>query len=170
MKRSLLQAFGIVIISGVLGMAVNAFRVDGIPLVERWQEKIRNEELAAGLPAVSMAQAMEAFANGDALFVDARDPDFFKLERIPGAVNLPVYDFDRFFPSLKEKLFAAPQVIAYCGGASCETSVELTEKLLMAGLDRVAVFTGGIQQWQASGQPVEEGPAVSQQQAAGSRR
>jgi 3-mercaptopyruvate sulfurtransferase SseA len=33
-------------------------------------------------------------------------------------------------------------------------SVELTEKLLFAGLEYVEIFTGGIQQWKAAGQPV----------------
>ncbi|UCG13903.1 MAG: hypothetical protein JSU72_05370 [Deltaproteobacteria bacterium] len=163
MKRLLLQALGIVIISGIIGIGANVFRADGIPLVERWQEKVLNEELAAGLPAVSLAQAREAFASGDVLFVDARDPVFFQLGHIPGAVNLPVKDFDLVFSELEERLLSVGMVITYCDGASCEMSVELTEKLLMAGLDRVAVFTGGMQQWRAEGQPVEEGPGSTEQ-------
>ena len=42
-------------------------------------------------------------------------------------------------------------------------SVELTEKLLFAGLDQVEIFTGGILQWKAVGQPVEVGPPKSEQ-------
>ena len=121
--------------------------------MQNWQEKVLNEELSAGLPVISLTQAVEAFAAGDALFVDARPPDFYTSGHIPDAVNLPVQDFDLFFPSLKEQLFGARQVITYCDGASCEMSAELTEKLLMNGLERVAVFTGGIEQWEASGQP-----------------
>lgn len=154
MKRSLLQAIGIIIISGVLSIAVNAFRADGIPLVERWQEKVLNEQLTGGLPAVSLRQAKEAHLSGEALFVDARDPDFYEQGHIPGAVSLPVRDFDQIFPMLKEQLLAAPRVITYCDGASCETSVELTEKLLFAGVEYVEIFTGGIQQWKAGGQQV----------------
>jgi 3-mercaptopyruvate sulfurtransferase SseA len=36
--------------------------------------------------------------------------------------------------------------------------VELTEKLLFAGLEYIEIFTGGIQQWQGAGQPVVKGP------------
>lgn len=158
MKRSLLQTVTIVIISGLIGIGVNAFRADGIPLVERWEEKVLNEQLVAGLPAVSLAQVKEAFASGTALFVDARDPEFFQMGHIPGAVNLPVRDFDLAFPKLKELLFTVPRVITYCDGATCEMSVELTEKLLFAGVDHVEIFTGGIQQWEAEGQPMEAGP------------
>ena len=157
MKRSLLQAIAIILISGVLGIAVNTFRADGIPLVERWREKVLNEQLTGGLPAVSLEQAREAYANGEALFVDARDYDFYKMGHIPGAVSLPVKDFDETFPRLEEQLLAATRVITYCDGASCEMSVELTEKLLFAGLEQVEIFTGGIQQWKAEGQPIEEG-------------
>jgi 3-mercaptopyruvate sulfurtransferase SseA len=35
--------------------------------------------------------------------------------------------------------------------------VELTEKLLFAGLEYIEIFTGGIQQWQGAGQPVVAG-------------
>ncbi len=158
MKRSLLQAIGIIIISGTLGIAVNVFRADGIPLVERWQEKVFNEQLTGGLPAISVKQAKKAYESGEALFVDARDPDFYKLGHIPGAVSLPVRNFDLVFPNIRERLLAAPRIITYCDTANCETSVELSEKLLFAGLARVEIFTGGIQQWKAERQPVEVGP------------
>jgi rhodanese-related sulfurtransferase len=157
MKRSLLQLFGIVIISGFIGIGVNGFRADGISLVENWQEKVLNEQLVGGLPAVSLQQAKEAHINGDALFIDAREPDFYELGHIPGAVNLPVVNFDLVFPKLKEQLLEAGRVITYCGGASCDTSVELTEKLLFEGLPYVEIFTGGMQQWEATGQPVARG-------------
>ncbi|MGB6930229.1 MAG: rhodanese-like domain-containing protein [Syntrophobacteria bacterium] len=157
MKRSLLQLIGIIIISGALGIGVNAFRAEGIPLMERWQEKVLNEQLTGGLPAVSLKQVKEAFKSGAALLVDARDPEFFERGHIPGAVSLPVRDFDSVFPKLEEQLRAAPRVITYCDGASCEMSVELTEKLLFAGLEYIEIFTGGIQQWQGAGQPIEEG-------------
>ena len=123
--------------------------------MENWQEKILNEQLTGGLPAVSLKEAREAYEEGYALFVDARDPDFFKAGHIPGAVNLPVKDFARVFPTLNERLLAAPRIITYCDGASCDMSVELTEKLLFAGLEQVEIFTGGIQQWKAAGQPVD---------------
>jgi len=157
MKRSLLQAITIILLSGVFGLAVNGLRADGIPLVERWQEKVLNEQLTGGLPAVSLKQAKEAHANGDALFVDARDAPFYEEGHIPGAVSLPVQDFEMVFPRLQGQLLAASRVITYCDGASCEMSVELTEKLLFAGLEHVEIFTGGVQQWKAAGQPLEEG-------------
>jgi rhodanese-related sulfurtransferase len=157
MKRSLFQAIGIMLLSGTIGLAANGFRSDGIPWVENWQDKILNEQLTGGLPAVSLKEAIEAHEGDYALFLDARDPDFFTVGHIPGAVNLPVKDFDRVFPIVKKRLLAAPRLITYCDGASCEMSVELTEKLLFAGLERVEIFTGGIQQWKAAGQPVVSG-------------
>ncbi|MFA9615032.1 MAG: rhodanese-like domain-containing protein [Deltaproteobacteria bacterium] len=126
--------------------------------MERWQEKVLNEQLTGGLPAVSLKQVKEAYKSGAALLVDARDPEFFEQGHIPGAVSLPVRDFASVFPRLEEQLRTAPRVITYCDGASCELSVELTEKLLFAGLEYIEIFTGGIQQWQGAGQPVVKGP------------
>jgi rhodanese-related sulfurtransferase len=102
-----------------------------------------------------LEKAMEIFADGEALFVDARDPDLFQLGHIPGAVNLPVRNFEQVFPKIEEQLLAAPRVITYCGGDGCDTSIELTERLLLAGLYRVEVFTGGMEEWQAAGNPIE---------------
>ena len=154
MKQSLLQAIGIIIISGALGIIVNEFRANGIPLVEQWQVKVLNEQLTGGLPAVSFRQAKEAYERGGALFVDARDPDFYNQEHIPGAINLPVGDYELVFPELQEELMAASRVITYCDNVGCDTSAELCEKLLFAGLDRVEIFPGGIEQWKRAGQPV----------------
>ena len=157
MKRSILQVIGIIIVSGAVGIAVNTFRANGIPLVEHWEDKVLHEQVTGGLPVVSLKQAKEAHVSGKALFVDARDSDLYEEGHIPGAVNLPVREFELVFPKLKERLLAATWVITYCDGASCELSVQLTEKLLFTGVDRIEIFAGGIQQWQGAGQPVEEG-------------
>ena len=167
-KRSLLQALGIILISLALGLGVNAFRADGIPLVERWTEKLAQKQQAGGFPAVSLAETVAAFTRGEALFLDARDLDFYKLGHIPGALNLPVQEFERVFPRMRERLETAPWLIAYCDGGSCEASVELTERLFLAGIDRVSVFPGGFQQWKDAGQAVEQGEGTRGQQPAGS--
>jgi rhodanese-related sulfurtransferase len=166
-KRSLLQALGIILISLALGLGVNGFRADGIPLVERWSEKLAQKQQAGGFPAVSLMETIAAFTRGEALFLDARDPDFYKLGHIPGAVNLPVREFERALPELRERLEAAPWLIVYCDGGGCEASLELTERLFLVGIDRVSVFPGGLQQWKGSGQPVEQGEGTRGEQAAG---
>jgi rhodanese-related sulfurtransferase len=166
-KRSVLQALGIILISLALGLGVNAFRADGIPLVERWSEKLAQKQQTGGFPAVSLTGAVDAFARGEALFLDARDSDFYKLGHIPGALNLPVREFERTLPEIRERLEAAPWLITYCDGGGCEASVELTERLFLVGIDRVSVFTGGFQQWKDSGQAVEQGAGTRERQAAG---
>jgi rhodanese-related sulfurtransferase len=162
MKRSLLQALGITLISLALGIGVNSFRAHGIPIVERWSEKLAQKQQADGFPAVSLAETVAACTRGEALFLDAREPDFYKLGHIPGAVNLPVRQFDRVLPGLRGRLEAAPWLIAYCDGESCKASVELTEKLFLAGIDRVSVFPGGFHQWKDSGQAVEQGEGAGE--------
>jgi len=166
--RSMFQALGISIISLALSLGVNAFRADGIPLVERWSEKLAQKQQAGGFPAVSLTETVAAFARGEVLFLDARDPDFYKLGHIPGALNVPVREFERILPEIRERLEAAPWLIAYCDGGSCEASVELTERLFMVGIDRISVFPGGLQQWEDSGQVVEQGEGTRGQQAGGS--
>ena len=168
MKRILFQALAILLVSLALGLGVNGFRADGIPLVERWSEKLAQKQQAGGFPAVLLAETVAAFTRGEALFLDAREPDFYKLGHIPGALNLPVREFEKLFPPVRERLETAPWLIAYCDGGGCEASVELTERLFLVGIDRISVFPGGFQQWKDSGQAVEQGEGTRAQRAAGS--
>lgn len=94
----------------------------------------------------------------EATIIDARDPQEYADGHIPGAVNLPhettVTDLDKlekFDPKGKP-------IIVYCGGGTCEASLQLGYALIGAGKHKVLVFMGGWPEWLTSGNPVAKGP------------
>ncbi len=113
-----------------------------------------------GRPVQIGLQALKQFFDaGAALIVDAREPDEFVVSHIPGAINVP-YDTAVSDPVLLESL--NPQrlpIITYCGGGSCELSLNLADELFFAGHDRVAVYIGGFPEWVEAGYPVATGEA-----------
>jgi rhodanese-related sulfurtransferase len=118
---------------------------------------------AVGRPVqIELAAAREYLDAGAALFVDARDPDEYEERHIRGAINLP-YERVLKEPGLAKSVDTGGRpIIAYCGGAGCEVSIAVAERLCRAGHPRVAVYVGGFPEWLAGGNPVESGAGTTQ--------
>ncbi len=103
---------------------------------------------------ISSEEAQKFFEESSALFVDARREFDFKLGHIKGAINIPLKDFD----ARKETLALVPkdkQVVTYCDGAECNSSIELAAKLHTLGFTNVKIFFGGWREWEAHHLPTE---------------
>jgi len=89
--------------------------------------------------------------------VDAREPVDYKEGHIPGAINLP-YDEVVTDPERLEKFDPEGKpIIVYCGGGTCELSMNLGFALVNAGKKKVLVFMGGWPEWSTSGYPIAKG-------------
>jgi len=89
--------------------------------------------------------------------IDAREPSEYAEGHIPGALNLP-YDEVVTDPERLEKF--DPQgkpIIIYCGGGTCELSMNLGFAMVNAGKKKVLVFMGGWPEWATSGYPIAKG-------------
>lgn len=94
---------------------------------------------------------------GGAVIVDVRDGEEYRAGHIAGALSLP-YEEAITDPERLERLDPGGKpIIVYCGGGTCETSMNMAFALIEAGKSRVLVYTGGFPEWQASGLPVETG-------------
>lgn len=94
------------------------------------------------------ADALAAQQAGEVLIVDVREPAEFAVERIPGAVNLPLSTFDPV------SLFAsiAPEgVLFQCG--SGVRSMKAVMACRLSGLPADQHLAGGIGAWKAAGLP-----------------
>lgn len=59
---------------------------------------------------VSLTDAKAAFDNGNAVFLDVRDPGSFGVQRIAGAVNIPLGELESRVGELNQ----AEWIIPYC--------------------------------------------------------
>lgn len=106
---------------------------------------------------IQISRVKQFFDAGAATFVDAREPEEYAEGHIPGAVNLP-YDQVVTDPDRLEKFDAQGKpIIIYCGGGTCELSMNLGFALVGAGKKKVLVFMGGWPEWTAAGYPAAKG-------------
>lgn len=103
---------------------------------------------------LAVAEARRLIAAG-AVVVDARRPEDFALGHLPGAVNLPVEEFDACFAEVEHRLARGLPLLVYCGGGDCTLSHELADILRQMGFGRVEVLAGGLEAWKAAGLEVE---------------
>jgi len=103
------------------------------------------------------AVAAKALLDRGALFLDARPREFWKMNRIHGALPLPEDDFDRAFAELQPRLRRAGGVVVYCSGFGCDASHVVARALRERGI-LAAVLDEGIPAWQAAGFAMETGP------------
>jgi 3-mercaptopyruvate sulfurtransferase SseA len=61
------------------------------------------------VPRISLKDAKQAFDDGTAIFVDARNQEAYKENHIKGAINIPVFSTDNYGSLPKGK-----KVIVYC--------------------------------------------------------
>ncbi len=146
----------IIIVSCALALATNVLRPNGIPLIQAWELR----DLAAcadgkRIPWLKLAKVQALFAEGEALFLDARTPEDYAAGHIPGAFNLPYDEFDYYLELLLEELPVTGPLITYCGGTNCHSSIELAIKLCDSNLGDVKIFFGGAETWEKAGLPIE---------------
>jgi rhodanese-related sulfurtransferase len=106
---------------------------------------------------IQISRVKQFFDAKEAVFVDARDASEYAEGHIPGAINLP-YDDVVTDPERLEKFDPKGKpIIVYCGGGTCELSMNLGFALVNAGKKKVLVFMGGWPEWSTSGFPVAKG-------------
>lgn len=105
------------------------------------------------------------YANGSIIFVDARDDDHYQAGHIPEAYQLDYYHPDKYLATVVTASQAAKQVVVYCTGGDCEDS-EMTAIMLRDGgipNQKLFVYSGGMNEWEARQQPIETGARNSGQ-------
>jgi len=111
-----------------------------------------------GRPIQIQISKVKAFFDARAAtIVDAREPADYAEGHIPGAINLPYDEVATDTERLEKFDSQGKPIIVYCGGGTCELSMNLGFSLVNAGKKRVLVFMGGWPEWSTSGYAVAKG-------------
>jgi rhodanese-related sulfurtransferase len=148
----------------VLAFSVNALSPRGIPLIGQWNTHVGVVTADADLSSVWMefelpdpATAKAVFDQGRALFVDVRSESRYAAGHIPGAVSLPLGEFDARLSVFSEEVPRDRPIVTYCSGRLCQDSHTAAQRLMEHGFVNVVVFIDGYPGWEQNGYPVERG-------------
>ena len=89
------------------------------------------------------------------VLVDALAPMSFAHSHLPGAINLPPEWVDERGPGRIPDLDT--EVVVYCASSTCDSSVEVGNRLIELGYRNVSHYAGGKRDWLEAGLPFEGG-------------
>ena len=130
LRKTIKEIIILVGVSVALALVFNTLSPRGIALLGQWDK-------------------------GDALFVDARSQNDYDNGHIPGAVSLPVGQFEEQIESFLNRYPAEQHIVTYCSGRTCEDSHDLAQSLSDVGFTNVRIFIDGFPGWEAEGYPIE---------------
>ena len=149
MRRALLQAVILTLAGAAIGLLVNAFSPKGIPLI---RPQLRDQD------RIPLAEAKELWDSGTAFFLDARAPADYAAGHIALAHNLPVEQFDQYFPKTAAMLSPDSEIVVYCDGEQCDLSHSLMTLLReRAKYSHVRVLLNGWTVWRQAKLPAKTG-------------
>ncbi len=147
----------ILLLSLGMGLMINALRSTPLPLMGHWSNGFFSAKGERAIPTVPIEEAVIKFLSHEALFLDARSSTDYQLGHIEGALNLPVYDGD-FGERLQEFLLKVDhdeEMIVYCDGIDCNSSLELVSILKGMGYREVKILANGWTEWIMAEMPFE---------------
>jgi len=155
-KRALWQVPAILVLSVILGLVSNAVRKQHLPTIGDWSTESRLTTDSGDTLAIPFLEAVKAFNQKTAIFIDARGVDLFKEGHIKGARNLPWHDVDDYFMDLAKDIQPTDRIITYCDGESCNLSHDLALFLVDMGFTNVKVLVNGWTVWIENNLPIEK--------------
>ncbi|MFA5507435.1 MAG: rhodanese-like domain-containing protein [Vulcanimicrobiota bacterium] len=130
-----------------LGLFTRLFLPEAPPLFTAYHGSVSEE-----VQIVDPTGAHRIFEEGGAVFVDARELERYEYEHIPGAINLPVDDFEEHKSELIY-LRTAHQVVVYCEDIQCGASRKLLELLTKNQVRDLVLMPEGLEGWVDHGYP-----------------
>ncbi len=140
----------ILLIAGMIGLGINHFRNDRLPLFLEWGRSQNNPQ-----STISITEAARLFQQNKAVFLDARPTSFYDSGHIQGALSLPWEMADEKIMDVMDKIPPDITIITYCDGPTCNLSHLLAEFLKDMGFADVRVLVDGWTLWKQHRLPVE---------------
>lgn len=153
----------IVAVGAGTGLAYNARSENGIPL-ETPERLSRPDEMGWQLHLRGMRATLDetrqASEQQAAVILDARSAGAYAGGHIPGAIHLSARDFAKKHAEVLTGVPKDAAIITYCAGGTCQTSIQLAQKLTdEAGYTNVKAFYGGWQEWRRAKLDIVRGEA-----------
>lgn len=155
--RIIVEAGGILVLSLLMALTVNAVRDNGLPLLRAYTPSASADPAPSlDLPEIDGATLNALMAGGMVTLVDARAGSVYRSGHIPGALSLPLGEKETRYPLIRDALVPGRTIVVYCIDRDCLDSAFLAAWLVEQGYHDVMVFPEGFAGWRGAGNPVEE--------------
>lgn len=124
---------------------------DRLPLNYAWGDHVEQTAQAKGMATATLEEAKIIVDSFSHIVLDARKTSDFEAGHLPGAMSLPLTEFDAAFSGIAPLLTPEQPVMVYCSGKECDESIKLGETLIAAGYTNITLFAGGMIAWQEAG-------------------
>lgn len=164
--KELAGGVAVMIVATLIGIAVNAARPNGVALIQQGEavatvQHGEADSTAAAAPregVVTIEEMKQIVDAGGSVVIDARSTTEYEEGHIPGSINIPHDRLPEFMEVLNNEVATDARVICYCRSFTCDFSDLLATEMKIIGYQDVSVFSGGWDQWEEAGYPVEKGP------------
>lgn len=150
---------GIIVILGTaIGMAYNQFQESPLPIFKTYKPDPTQEvgeDLSVYYIEIDAAGLRDMVEAEMAVLLDARTREHYHQGHIPKAINLPIGEFKQMYDKISHLLTGDKAIIIYCIGVHCIDSAMLAKELHQKGHADIFVYSGGIEEWQELGYPIE---------------
>ena len=153
MRASKIKEFILILsIAIITAFIYNNLSASGIDYINK-KKKFSDDEI------LTVEQTKEIFDSKTAVFIDARPMFSYSRGHIPGALNVPYSS--RTKEQLLKDVEKEENIVVYCYSSRCNQARILATELKKLDYKHVAVFNGGISEWQKAGHPVETAQSES---------
>ncbi|PIU66453.1 MAG: hypothetical protein COS84_05705 [Armatimonadetes bacterium CG07_land_8_20_14_0_80_40_9] len=157
--KDLAKILLVLLASLVLAIIINLFHPMKLPL---WLGEVNRPGIPKEIwEKIDFTNAKDAFERSKApgvILLDVRDKKDYLKNRIPNAINLPYYEFERFYRFFADKVPKDRQILIYCYGTQCGLSARVAKRLIVLGFTNLTVIQGGIKAWKKVNLPIDEKP------------
>jgi len=168
MKKLIIEVTIILAIAIIAGVINNSVSHSRVAWIGSWPSLSDSEDDSTwdclscepgDPPMLSLAEASALYQNEEVVFLDARFPEEYEEGYIENAYLLSFEAdndvFDQQYEALLSIIDSNTQIVTYCSGEECESSLFLARYLRDdLGYPNVNIFFGGWRRWEKAGLPV----------------
>lgn len=158
MKKYMIELGVILVLSIAIGLVYNQFQDTPLALFGKYDPapvSETGEDLSVYYDEID-ADTLQGLMDAEMVVVlDARTSEKYDSGHIPGAISLPIVDFQQKYEAVAPLLQENKSIVAYCIGVHCIDSAMLAKELHQKGHKEIFVFKGGIEEWLQLGYSVE---------------
>lgn len=110
------------------------------------------------IASISIDELHASLDQGKVLILDARSRRVYELGHIPGAVSLPISEFEDTHQEVLNNVKKEQSIVVYCSSPKCNSAFNLGYLLIdKLGFKKTKIFFGGLDAWQKAGYPIQPG-------------